>query len=67
MENHKAVGNSREAREVNQVLDACRTILDNKYRDIFEKDNFVTAEKLKTLISAFQQIIPCYLNYLEIL
>lgn len=47
MENHKAAGNSREAREVNQVLDACRTILHNKYRDIFEKDNFVTAEKLK--------------------
>ena len=47
MENHKAAGNSREAREVNQVLDACRTILYNKYRDIFGKDNFVTAEKLK--------------------
>ncbi|NDV70371.1 site-specific integrase [Dysgonomonas sp. 25] len=47
MENHKAMGSSREAREVNQILDACRTILHNKYRDIFEKDNFVTAEKLK--------------------
>ncbi len=47
MENHKASGNSREARDVNQVLDVCRTILHNKYRDIFEKDNFVTAEKLK--------------------
>lgn len=47
MENHKAKGKSREAIEVNQTLDACRTILHNMYRDIFEKDNYVTAEKLK--------------------
>ena len=47
MDNHKARSKSREAIEVNQTLDACRTILHNMYREIFEKDNYVTAEKLK--------------------
>lgn len=47
MENHKARSKSREAIEVNQTLDACRTILHNMYREIFEKDNYMTSEKLK--------------------
>ncbi|MFQ9315247.1 site-specific integrase [Dysgonomonas mossii] len=43
----QASGKTREAMNVNRILDSCKTSLHNMYRDIFERDNFVSAEKLK--------------------
>lgn len=43
----QAGGKTREAMNINRILDSCKTSLHNMYRDIFERDNFVSAEKLK--------------------
>ena len=35
------------ARNVNMELDKIKTRIDNHYKEIVERDNFVTAEKVK--------------------
>ena len=43
----RAKGKSVMARNVNMELDKIKTRIDNHYKDIVERDNFVTAEKVK--------------------
>ena len=43
----RAKGKSVMARNVNMELDKIKTRIDNHYKEIVERDNFVTAEKVK--------------------
>jgi len=43
----KSIGKSKEAKEINLILDNTFTSLHKIYREILEKDNYVTAEKIK--------------------
>lgn len=52
---NQAKGKTKEAIAVNRVLDSCRTTLHNMYREIFERDNFVSAEKLKNAYLGISQ------------
>ena len=44
---NKASGKSIEAQKINQKLDNIRTQIGKQYQSICDKDNFVTAEKVK--------------------
>ncbi|NDV80230.1 site-specific integrase [Dysgonomonas sp. 511] len=44
---NKAFGKSVEAQKINQKLDNIRTQIGKQYQSICDKDNFVTAEKVK--------------------
>jgi len=44
---NKASGKSLEAQKINQKLDNIRTQIGKQYQSICDKDNFVTAEKVK--------------------
>ena len=47
MKSNRAAGRSTVALEINRHLDKVRVGINNKYKEIAERDNYVTAEKVK--------------------
>jgi len=50
---NRAAGKSLEAQKINQKLDNIRTQIGKQYQSICDKDNFVTAEKVKNAYLGF--------------
>jgi len=50
---NRALGKSLEAQKINQKLDNVRTQIGKQYQNICDKDNFVTAEKVKNAYLGF--------------
>jgi len=50
---NRAAGKSLEAQKINQKLDNIRTQIGKQYQNICDKDNFVTAEKVKNAYLGF--------------
>ena len=72
----RATGKSVMARNVNMELDKIKARIDKYYKEIFDRDNFVTAEKVKnaflglefrqhTLMTAYSQWIENYRKQVE--
>jgi hypothetical protein len=43
----KAMGRTKEAKNINDALDKIKIALDNQYKIILEKDGYVTPDKLR--------------------
>jgi site-specific recombinase XerD len=63
---NRATGKSEEAKQINRLLDEIKAGIDTHYKKVLERDNYVTAEKVKnaflgiglrseTLLQVFQQ------------
>jgi len=50
---NRALGKSLEAQKINQKLDNIRTQIGKQYQSIWDKDNFVSAEKVKNAYLGF--------------
>lgn len=51
----RAIGKTREANEINQALDQYQASILKVYRDILERDNYVTAEKVRDSFLGFSR------------
>lgn len=72
----RAIGKSITARDVNRALDKLRATITKHYQEIMERDNFVTAEKVRnafqgleyrkhTLITLYDDFLTDYVQKVE--